>query len=190
MFGFKNKQRQIFNELAMPLMDSLYGTALKLTHNEEDAEDLIQDTFLKAYKYFDSFEQGTNFKAWIFKIMTRLFYDHYKAKKQRMSRTTEVEDIENFKSQNREEIEGERVILAAEIEYALNQLSDDFRLPVVLSDIQGFSYQEIAEVLDCPVGTVMSRLYRGRKKLKEILVNMQQNTENIKIKDSGIVIPF
>jgi RNA polymerase sigma-70 factor, ECF subfamily len=188
VFGWKKDRSDEFMKLASPFMDSLYGTALKLTREEEAAKDLIQDAYLKAFKYFDSFEKGTNFKAWMFRVMTRQFYDNYKSKKRRDSTFVSLDETRAGSGENTEKA-GERRLLAKELERALNELPADFKLPIVLCDIQEFSYQEIAEIIDCPIGTVMSRLYRGRKRLKEIIISMDK--VNIREgKEEGVVIPL
>ncbi len=175
-------------ELASPIMNALYGTALKLTREEEAARDLVQDAYLKGFKYFHSFERGTNFKAWMFRIMTRLFYDAYKAKKRRNSTFVPL-DEERAGSGDKDATAGERLLLSRELEMALNELPPDFKLPLVLCDIQEFSYQEISEIMNIPIGTVMSRLYRARRRLREILLSQEQK-QGLKSKKSGVVIPL
>jgi RNA polymerase sigma-70 factor, ECF subfamily len=188
VLGWKKDKSKEFSLLADPLMNQLYGTALKLTRDEENAKDLIQDTYLKAFKYFESFQTGTNFKAWIFRIMTRLFYDQYRAKKRANALFVPLEYTKDVTYKNSEN-SGEQRMLAKELEKALESMPSDFSLPVILSDIQGFSYQEISEMIDCPIGTVMSRLYRGRRRLKTILLN-QENVNSNKSRNSGVVIPL
>ncbi|MBN2723566.1 MAG: sigma-70 family RNA polymerase sigma factor [Deltaproteobacteria bacterium] len=170
LFGWnkKDKSRE-FEELAIPVMDSLYGTALKLTRDSDSAQDLVQDAYLKAFKYFDTFETGTNFKAWMFRIMTRVFYDAYREKKRRDSMYFPIDEERPVRGYEEDETSGERKVFLGELEKIIDELPPDFKLPVILSDIHEFSYQEIADIIGCPVGTVMSRLYRGRKRLREIL---------------------
>ncbi|MBU1238090.1 sigma-70 family RNA polymerase sigma factor [Myxococcota bacterium] len=189
MFGWKKDKSDEFMKLAAPVMDSLYGTALKLTREEEAARDLVQDAYLKAFKYFDTFERGTNFKAWLFRIMTRLFYDAYRAKRRRDSTFMPLEE-ERAPGNIKDATAGERLLLSKELEAALNELPPDFKLPLVLCDIQEFSYQEIAEVMDVPIGTVMSRLYRARKRLREIIVSQDQIRKPGKSYKGGVVIPL
>jgi RNA polymerase sigma-70 factor (ECF subfamily) len=181
MLDFKHtdRTRREFESLALEHLDPLYSAALRLTKNERDAEDLVQDAFLRAFRFFDKFERGTNMKAWLFKILTNTFINRYR---RRVKERTVVEGAAR-------EATSERFIVRDTSESAVNPeqyffdklLSDDvlrsidalpidFRLVVILADLQEFSYKEIAEILDCPVGTVMSRLYRGRKLLQRDLL--------------------
>lgn len=178
-------------DLAAPVMDTLYGTAMKLTRNEETARDLVQDTYLKAFKYFDTFEAGTNFKAWLFRIMTRLFYDEYNERKRGQEIFMPLDDItaSTVADPDTRFHAGERRLLATEIQQALDQLPEDFRLPLILCDVHEFSYQEIADILECPIGTVMSRLFRARKRMKELILNMNR-TDEAQTPHSGQIIPF
>jgi RNA polymerase sigma-70 factor, ECF subfamily len=170
-------QKNIFEEIAFKYMDSLYSTALRLTRNTEEAEDLIQDTYLRAYRFFDKFEQGTNFKAWIFKILTNTFINKYRKKVRtpqqvqldkvefglESSAPKEINDWDGFDETNYSELFDD------DIKSALSQLSQDFRMVILLADVENFSYKEIAGIIDRPIGTVMSRLFRGRKMLQNIL---------------------
>ncbi|HSN90789.1 MAG TPA: sigma-70 family RNA polymerase sigma factor [Anaeromyxobacteraceae bacterium] len=172
--------RAEFEALALRHLDALYAAGLRLTRNERDAEDLVQDTFLRAYRFFDKFEKGTNIKAWLFKILTNTFINRYRRS---------VKERNIVDGAEREAVK-ERVVSRDATEYAANPeqhffdrlLSDDvvravdalpidFRLVVILADLQEFSYKEIAEVLDVPVGTVMSRLFRGRRLLQKALAS-------------------
>lgn len=169
-----NKQKK-FEELAFVHTDSLFNTAVRLTKNVMDAEDLVQDTHVRAYRFFHKFKQDTNFKAWIFKILTNTFINHYR-KKISQPRRVELEKIaytltedsidktistiETFKHDDYD------TLFDDEITAALKLLPDDFRIVVLLSDIESFSYKEIAQIVGCPIGTVMSRLSRGRKRLQ------------------------
>ena len=174
-----DRTRREFESLALDHVDPLYSAALRLTKNERDAEDLVQDTFLRAFRFFDKFERGTNIKAWLFKILTNTFINRYRRK---MKERTVVEGAaregtnerfvakgENESSSNPEQYLFDR-LLSDDVLRAIDGLPIDFRLVVILADLQEFSYKEIAEVLECPVGTVMSRLYRGRKLLQKVLV--------------------
>jgi RNA polymerase sigma-70 factor (ECF subfamily) len=168
-----------FETAAMPYVDALYNTAYRMTRNVEDAQDLVQETYLKAYKYYDKFREGTNFKAWLFKIMKNTFINSYR-KKQLVPPQSDFSDIEgSFESQVSEEARRsvkspEQELLAdvldEDVQRALDSLPPDYRMAVVLADLENFSYKDIAEILEVPVGTVMSRLYRGRKLLEEAML--------------------
>jgi RNA polymerase sigma-70 factor (ECF subfamily) len=170
--------RKEFEQLALQHLDPLYSAALRLTKNDRDAEDLVQDTFLRAFRFFDKFERGTNLKAWLFKILTNTFINSYRrrAKERSVVDGTERETVQDrFMSReatdfaaNPEQFLFDR-LLSDDVLRAIDELPIDFRMTVILADLQEFSYKEIAEVLDCPVGTVMSRLYRGRKLLQKSL---------------------
>ncbi len=177
-FRQDNRTKVEFEELALPHLDPMYSAALRLTKNERDAEDLVQDTFMRAYRFFDKFERGTNMKAWLFKILTNTFINRYrrKVKERTVVEGTERDTVhERFISRdateyaaNPEQYFFDR-LLSDDILQAIDSLPIDFRLVVILADLQEFSYKEIAEILGCPVGTVMSRLYRGRKLLQKML---------------------
>ena len=169
-----------FVEQATPLMDGLYGAALRMTRNPADAEDLVQETYLKAYRAFHSFQDGTNLKAWLYRILTNTYINTYRAKKRRPDETDleEVEDLYLYRRLGG--LEGARAgqsaeeellehITDSEVKDALEALPEQFRMAVLLADVEGFSYKEIAEILDIPIGTVMSRLHRGRKALQKQL---------------------
>ncbi len=177
-FRQSNRTKQEFEELALQHLDPLYSAALRLTKNERDAEDLVQDTCMRAYRFFDKFERGTNIKAWLFKILTNTFINRYrrKVKERSVVEGAEREAVhERFVSRdatdfaaNPEQYFFDR-LLSDDVLKAIDQLPIDFRLVVILADLQEFSYKEIAEILECPVGTVMSRLFRGRKLLQKTL---------------------
>jgi RNA polymerase sigma-70 factor (ECF subfamily) len=164
-----------FEAVAMPFVDSLYNTAYRMTRNSEDAEDLVQETYLKAYRYYDKFTEGTNFKAWLFKILKNTFINSYR-KRQSEPLKSDFADIEDaFENKVSEEVTGKlknpeqellKDVLDEDVQRALEALPDDYRMAVILADLEGFSYKEIAEILEVPLGTVMSRLYRGRKLLE------------------------
>jgi RNA polymerase sigma-70 factor (ECF subfamily) len=169
----------VFEAAAMPFVDSLYNTAFRMTRNAEDAEDLVQETYLKAYKHYDKFEEGTNLKAWLFKILKNTFINHYR-KRQQVPPQSDFAEIEDaFESQLSADVAGrikspEEVLLQnvldEDVQRALESLPPDYRMAVLLADLEGFSYKEIAEILDVPVGTVMSRLYRGRRLLEAAML--------------------
>lgn len=177
-FRQTNRTKQEFEELALSHLDPLYSAALRLTKNERDAEDLVQDTCMRAYRFFDKFERGTNIKAWLFKILTNTFINRYrrKVKERSVVEGAEREAVhERFVSRdatdfaaNPEQYFFDR-LLSDDVLRAIDALPIDFRLVVILADLQEFSYKEIAEILECPVGTVMSRLFRGRKLLQKTL---------------------
>jgi RNA polymerase sigma-70 factor (ECF subfamily) len=168
-----------FDSQVMPYVDSLYNTAYRMTRSAEDAEDLVQETFFKAYKYYDKFEEGTNLKAWLFKILKNTFINNYRKKKlePRSVDFAEIEDsferiVRRDNSEQPADPEAEYFsgVLDDDVKRALDSLPYDYRMVVILADLEDFSYKEIAEILDCPVGTVMSRLYRGRKLLEKALL--------------------
>jgi RNA polymerase sigma-70 factor (ECF subfamily) len=171
-----------FADQAMPYMGSLYGTALRMTRNRADAEDLVQETYLRAYRGFGGFEEGTNLKAWLYRILTNTFINSYRAK-QRRPDESDLEDVEDLYLYRRlGALESAAVGRSAEdelmdwftdteVKEALDSLPEQFRMAVLLADIEGFSYKEIADILDVPIGTVMSRLHRGRKALQKRLLD-------------------
>jgi len=167
-----------FEEIAFEHMDSLYSTALRMTRNAEEAEDLVQDTYLRAFRFFEKFEEGTNFKAWIFKILTNTFINKYR-KKVRTPQSVQLDKVEfGLESDDDSKAEGEWAgfdeeryegLFDDEVKAAMAQLSEEFRIVIILADIEGFSYKEIADMIDRPIGTVMSRLFRGRRVLQRVL---------------------
>jgi RNA polymerase sigma-70 factor, ECF subfamily len=169
-----------FAEQAMQHMDSLYAGALRMTRNTADAEDLVQETYLKAYRGFGGFEEGTNLKAWLFRILTNTFINRYRQQKRRPDET-DLDDVEDFYLYRRlGGIDEARISKSAEdqllelftddeVKDALESLPETFRMAVLLADVEGFAYKEIAEILEIPIGTVMSRLHRGRKALQKKL---------------------
>jgi RNA polymerase sigma-70 factor (ECF subfamily) len=169
-----------FAEDAMPYMDALYTAAMRMTHNAADAEDLVQETFLRGYRGYPRFEEGTNLRAWLYRILTNTFINSYRSKQRRPQESDlgEVEDLYLYRrlggleaSERGRSAEDELMDLVTdeEVKRALDELPDQFRVAVLLADVEGFSYKEIAEILDIPVGTVMSRLHRGRKGLQLLL---------------------
>ncbi len=170
--------RTLFTETAMQFAPSLYTTALRMTRNSADAQDLVQETYLKAYRSFATFDEGTNLRAWLFRILTNTFINNYRAK-QRRPQEAELKDVENLYLYNRlpqlaqisssAEDQLMNMFAGSEVREALESLPESFLMPVLLSDVEQFSYKEIAEILEIPIGTVMSRLHRGRKALQEAL---------------------
>ena len=165
---------------ALPFMDGLYSAALRMTRNPSDAEDLVQETYLKGYRGYAGFQEGTNLRAWLYRILTNTFINSYRSKKRRPDETDlgEVEDLYLYRRLGGLEAatagrsaEDELMdwFSDAEVKAALEGLPESFRLAVLLADVDGFSYKEIAEILDIPIGTVMSRLHRGRKALQRAL---------------------
>ncbi len=167
-----------FERDALPYLDQLYGAALRMTRNPADAEDLVQETFVKAFAAFSSFTEGTNLKAWLFRILTNSFINTYR-KKQRQPYQTGTDDLDDWQMQHTQayatgqlrsaEAEALDRLPNAVINDALAQVPEDFRVAVYLADVEGFSYKEIADIMDTPIGTVMSRLHRGRKLLRGLL---------------------
>lgn len=170
------KRKADFDAEAMPHMNLLHNYAYKITGNQLDADDLLQETFLRAFRFFDKFERGTNCKAWLFRIMKNLFINKYR-KNQKEPGKVDYGEIENFFDNIRsEKIDStdlqEKVfsnLLDDDLTNALNSLQDDFKTVVILCDLEGLSYEEIADFVQCPIGTVRSRLHRGRKMLQQKL---------------------
>lgn len=172
--------QDVFAAQAMEYMPQLYSTALRMTRNASDAEDLVQETYLKAYRGFAGFEEGTNLRAWLFRILTNTYINSYRSKKRRPDET-ELDDVEDFylyrrmggleaaRASRSAEDELMDYFTDAEVQAAIDALPESYRLAVLLSDVDGLSYKEIAEDLDIPIGTVMSRLHRGRKALQKQL---------------------
>ena len=177
--------RSHFADEAMKFAPQLFGTALRMTRNRADAEDLVQETMLKAFRSYASFESGTNLRAWLFRILTNTFINSYRAKQSRPLES-ELGDLDDLYLYKRlPELAAHTQLQSAEdeifdlftddeVKRALEDLPEAYLLPVLLADVQDFSYQEIADMLDVPIGTVMSRLHRGRKALQKALVEFAQ----------------
>jgi RNA polymerase sigma-70 factor (ECF subfamily) len=166
-----------FEAEALPLLPGLYSAAFRLTRNATDAEDLVQETFLRAYRGFHQFEPGTNLKAWLYRILTNTFINSYR-KKQREPQTDSLDETEDWYLYSRmaergTEPSAETSVIESlpdeDVQEALSSLPEQFRIAVLLADVEGFSYKEIAEITEVPIGTVMSRLHRGRKALEKRL---------------------
>ena len=174
-------KRALFEEQALPFMDQLYAAAMRMTRNPSDAADLVQETFVKAFQAFGQFQQGTNLKAWLYRIQTNTFINSYR-KKQREPYQGTIDELEDWQFGGAESLTQGRSTRSAEAEAidhlpdsavkdALQSIPEDFRLAVYFADVEGFSYQEIADIMKTPVGTVMSRLHRGRRLLRERLAD-------------------
>jgi RNA polymerase sigma-70 factor (ECF subfamily) len=171
-------KRELFEATAIPFMRALHNTALRLTHDPQDAADLVQETFLRAYRTFANFTPGSNCKAWLFTILYSIFVNQYRQAKRR-PRMESVEELEERfhrfvpapadPASDITSVQGWGWRWSPEVERALRELPEDFRVPLLLVDVEGLSYEEAASVLDCPVGTVGSRLYRGRMALFAML---------------------
>ena len=182
MFGLrntpKNKALTEFETVALAHMDGLYASAMRMTRNASDAEDLVQDTYVKAYRFFDKFEKGTNIKAWLYRIQTNTFINKYRRRvreKELAEKPAEeilsdrFVSVETLRSVRDPEGQFFDSLMSDEVVDALDKVPVDFRMAVILADVQGFSYKEISDIVGCPIGTVMSRLFRGRRILQQHL---------------------
>jgi RNA polymerase sigma factor (sigma-70 family) len=172
----EDEKQSIFNQEFMPHINSMYNFAYRLTLDPDDAKDLLQDTYLKAFRFLDSFQQGTNAKAWLFRILKNSFINDYRKKSKEPSKVDyqEVETFYNSEDVDRQitpdlRVEALQDMIGDEISTALNALDVDFRTVIILCDLEGFKYEEMAKILDIPIGTVRSRLHRARNLLKEKL---------------------
>ena len=183
--------RALFEAQAIPFMDQLYAAAMRMTRNPADAGDLVQETYAKAYAAFAQFEQGTNLKAWLYRILTNTFINSYR-KNQRQPYQSAIDELEDWQLGSAESLTQGRTTRSAEAEAidhlpdsdvkeALQSIPEDFRLAVYLADVEGFAYQEIADIMKTPVGTVMSRLHRGRRLLRDLLAEYAR--------ERGITVP-
>lgn len=185
----RKKQRE-FEREALPHMDVLYNFALRTTGNADDAQDLLQETYLKAFRFWDKYEKGTNIRAWMFRIMKNSYINRYR-KETKEPDKVDYEDIENFYNSIRADHTDsndlqEKIfsgLLGDEVARALESIPEDFRTVVILCDIEGLTYEEIAEFIECPIGTVRSRLHRGRKLLQAKLMEYAKSQGYLSTKD-------
>ncbi len=201
-YKLNQDKKQKFEGLFIPLMDNLYNLALRMTRNSSDAEDLVQETYLKAFRYFHHFQQGTNARAWIMKILTNTFRTKYR-KSQKEPIQIDIENVENFflvdelkprfQPANKSEVrkseditETLKAYVSDDIIQALDSIPEQFRMAVLLSDVERFNYQEIADILGASIGTVKSRIFRGRKLLQKQLYEFARKRGIVGEKDGKV----
>jgi RNA polymerase sigma factor (sigma-70 family) len=176
-YVYTDRERlKIFNREFLPHLSAMYNFAYRLTFDEDDAKDLVQDTYMKAYRFIASFQQGTNAKAWLYRILKNSFINDFR-RKSKQPGTIDYHEVESFYNSDAADeshtvdlwVETVRDMIGDEVSIALNSLAVDFRTVIILCDIEGFTYEEMAKILDIPIGTVRSRLHRARNLLKEKL---------------------
>ena len=180
---YTNREKlEVFDQEFMPHVNSMYNFAYRLTFDEDDSKDLVQDTYLKAYRFIDSFERGTNAKAWLFRILKNSFINDFR-KKSKQPAKVDYQEVESYYNSDNVavpmttdlRVDTLKDMIGDEISIALNSLAVDFRTVIILCDLEGFTYEEMAKILDIPIGTVRSRLHRARNLLKEKLQSYAQS---------------
>lgn len=178
----EDEKKTVFNKEFLPHIDAMYNFAYRLTFDEDEAKDLVQDTFLKAFRFIESFQEGTNAKAWLFRILKNSFINDFR-KKSKEPAKVDYQEVESYYNSDDVDktittdlrVETLREMMGDEVSNALNSLDIDFRTVIILSDLNGFKYDEMSKILDIPIGTVRSRLHRARKLLREKLSEYAQS---------------
>jgi RNA polymerase sigma-70 factor, ECF subfamily len=196
MLFHRRTSQSDFEREVMPHLQALYGVALRMTKSEGDAEDLVQDAILRAYRFWDGFEAGSNCRAWLMRILTNVFRNRYREKTREQEILGEAEvssaNVGQFVGAAPRDAESALFgrMLSRDVEKALETLPPEFRLPVILADLEDLSYKEIADIMECPAGTVMSRLYRGRKMLQKELSDYTETQDTETQPDKSTIVDF